>query len=104
MFLLQKHTQDAVCASGCKDHAGNVVYCRIDPVNMCLVDLMLLQHALCCLNNMQDRPSAVQCSLLLTYLLLGMLTPPACQQSPPDTHPHKGPYEHLHPCLCLSFA
>ena len=78
MFLIQKHTQDAVCPSGYRPYAGNVIRCRSHPVNMCLVDLVLLQHALCCLNNMHDWPSAAQCSLLLIYLLLAstaLLTP-----------------------------
>ncbi len=37
MFLIQKHTQDAVCACDCKDHAGNVVCCK-NPVHRCFED------------------------------------------------------------------
>ena len=104
LSLLQKDTQDAVCASDCKDHVGIVVCCKHYPVCRCFADLLLLQHALCWLNSVQDGPSALQCSLLLMYLLLCIVKPLACQQSPPDTHSHKGPYEHLPPCPCLSFA
>ena len=100
LSLLQKDTQDAVCASDCKDHAGIVVCCKHYPVHRCFADLLLLQHALCWLNSVQDRPSAPQCSLLLMYLLLCIVKPLACQQSPPDTHHTKA----LISTSCLAHA